>query len=76
MKTAKDHAKAAAAIAMLAASDAMPTPRKGSARTHKPTPPPRMDTALAREIAEHNAKVDAKKAERALRRLADKNPGY
>lgn len=60
---------AAAAIAMLAASDAMPTPRKGSARAYKPTPP-RMDTELAREIAEHNKAVEYRKAEKKARKLA------
>jgi len=56
---------AAMAIAMMGAGEAvaaMPTPRKGSSRDHKPRPPsPRIDSALAREIAEHNAAVDAKR---------------
>jgi hypothetical protein len=48
---------------------AMPAPRKGSSRDYKPTPP-RRDTALAREIAEHNEAVERRKAEKKARKLA------
>ena len=60
---------AAATLAMLAVGDAMPPPRKGSARAYKPTPAKR-DTAQAREIAEHNAEVDRRKAEKKAAKLA------
>jgi hypothetical protein len=52
------------AIAMMGAYEAvgaMPTPRKGSSRDHKTTPRLRIDSALAREIAEHNVAVEAKR---------------
>lgn len=55
---------AAAAIAGLGAlAQAMPAPRKGSARDYRPAQPKR-DTELQREIADHNAEVDRLKAEK------------
>jgi hypothetical protein len=63
---------AIAAIAAMGAGlaqAAMPAPRKGSNRDYKPTPP-RCDTALAREIAEHNEAVERRKAEKKARKLA------
>ena len=63
---------AMAAIAMMgagAAQAAMPAPRKGGNRGYKPNPP-RLDSALAREIAEHNAAVERRKAEKKARKLA------
>jgi hypothetical protein len=66
------------AAAMIAARGAgtvaMPAPRKGSARAHRPTPP-RLDTAQAREIAEHNAAVDRRKAEKKAAKLARRIAG-
>ncbi len=63
----------AATLAIVAglgvAQEAMPAPRKGSGRAHKPTPP-RMDTELAREIAEHNRAVEYRKAEKKAAKLA------
>ena len=51
--------------ALLAASAlAMPTLRSaGGGNNRRPTPP-RLDTALAREIAEHNEAVERRKAEK------------
>ena len=59
--------------ALLAASvlPASAAPLRSARRTgYRPTPP-KMDTALQREIAEHNAEVDRRKAEkRAAKRRA------
>lgn len=63
---------AAMAIAMLgagAAQAAMPAPRKGGNRDYKPNPP-RLDSAVARAIAEHNAEVGRRKAEKKARKGA------
>lgn len=63
---------AVAALAMAGtglAQAAMPAPRKGSSRDYKPTAP-RRDTALQREIAEHNAAVERRKAEKRARKRA------
>lgn len=46
---------------------AMAEPRKSRERAYTPSKP-RRDTALQREIADHNAAVEAKKAERRVRR--------
>ena len=53
---------------MGALAQAMPAPRKGSAHDYRPTPP-RMDTAMRREIAEHNAAVERRKAEKRARKM-------
>ncbi len=66
---------AAAGLAMLsglgAAVQAMPAPRNGSNRGYKPRRVALVakDTARAREIAEHNAAVDRRKAEKKARKL-------
>jgi hypothetical protein len=68
------HAGLLAALAitagMGAAAQAMPSPRKGSARDYKPrriaTTQP--DDALAQEIAEHNRQVEYRKAEKRARK--------
>lgn len=55
---------AAIELAMIGAGEAvgaMPTPQKGGSRGHKTTPRLRFDSALAREIAEHNAAIEAKR---------------
>jgi hypothetical protein len=52
-----------------AAQAAMPAPRKGGNRDYKPNPP-RLDSAVARAIAEHNAEVDRRKAEKKARKGA------
>lgn len=52
-----------------AAAAAMPAPRKGGNRDYKPNPP-RLDSALAREIAEHNEAVARRKAEKMARKMA------
>ena len=70
------NANIAMALAIAAgigvAAQAMPSPRKGSARDYKPrriaTTQP--DDDLAREIAEHNARIDARKAEKRARKAA------
>jgi hypothetical protein len=41
----------------------------GQGHTHRSTPP-KMDTELQREIAEHNAAVDRRKAEKHARKAA------
>jgi hypothetical protein len=51
------------------AQAAMPSPRKGGNRDYKPSPP-RLDSAVARAIAEHNAEVDRRKAEKKARKGA------
>ncbi len=65
-------AMAAIAAAGTGLANAMPAPRKGSNRHYKPAPPKR-DTALQREIAEHNARIDernaAKRDRRAMRKM-------
>ena len=49
-------------------ADAVATLRSaGSGNNRRPTPP-RMDTVLAREIAEHNDAVDRRKAEKKARK--------
>jgi hypothetical protein len=57
----------ATAAGMGAAQAAMPAPRKGGSRDYTPNPP-RVDSALAREIAEHNAAVERRRAEKMARR--------
>jgi glutamine synthetase len=60
----------AAAALMMAASGAaaaMPQPEAAHREGYRPTPP-RRDTALQREIAEHNAAVEARKAEKRARK--------
>ena len=54
---------------MGAAQAAMPAPRKGGGRDYKPNLP-RLDSALAREIAEHNEAVARRKAEKMARKMA------
>lgn len=54
---------------MGALAEALPAPRKGGNRDYKPNPP-RMDSALAREIAEHNEAVARRKAEKMARKMA------
>jgi hypothetical protein len=67
---------AASLLAMVggfgAAAQAMPAPRKGSARDYTPrrVAVNAKDDALAREIAEHNAAVERRKAEKKARKLA------
>lgn len=46
---------------------AMAEPRRGQERGYTPSKPSR-ETELQREIADHNAAVEAKKAERRVRR--------
>jgi hypothetical protein len=56
----------AAAALMMAGSGAaaaMPSLKTAHREGYRPTPP-RRDTALQREIAEHNAAVEARKAEK------------
>lgn len=66
----------ASAMLMLAAAGEMPTatltarPQKAN---YKP-PRQRLDTALQREIAEHNAAVDARKAAKRARKAAASEP--
>ena len=62
---------AAAMIAAMAGGMAMTAPllrSAGSGNNRRPTPP-RMGTALQREIAEHNAAVDRHKAEKRARKM-------
>lgn len=63
---------AAMAIAMMGAGHAVAEPvplrHAGSGNNRRPTPP-RRDTALAREIAEHNEAVERRKAEKKARKL-------
>jgi hypothetical protein len=51
-----------------ATAAAMPAPRNGGNRDYKPNPP-RLDSALAREIAEHNEAVDRRRAEKMARKM-------
>ena len=64
---------AAMAIAMMGAGHAIAEPvplrHAGGGNNRRPTPP-RRDTALAREIAEHNEAVARRKAEKMARRRA------
>lgn len=63
---------AAMAIAMMGAGQAVAElgslRSAGSGNNRRPTPP-RRDTALAREIAEHNEAVERRKAEKKSRKL-------
>ena len=65
------------AVGMLAAVSAgmsvrgMPLRSAGEGNNRRPTPPPR-NTALEREIADHNAAVDARNAEKRDRKMARK----
>ena len=62
----------AAMIAAMGAGLDVPGPTlrsAGSGNNRRPTPP-RRDTALEREIADHNAAVDARKAEKRARKMA------
>ncbi len=52
------------------AQAAMPAPRRGGNRDYNNPLPLRLDSAVAREIAEHNAEVDRRKAEKKARKLA------
>jgi len=67
MRNTKSAMLAASMLAMVgglsAADQAMPAPRNGRNRDYKPTTPCQ-DSALAREIAEHNATVERRKAEK------------
>ena len=64
---------AALALAMVAgtgqAAQAMPTLRTAGDGNNRHPTPPRRDTALAREIAEHNAAVERRKAEKRARKM-------
>jgi hypothetical protein len=67
---------AAMAIALAGnglAQAAMPAPRKGGHRDYKPSPP-RLDSAVARAIADHNAEVDRRKAEKKARKRQAQEP--
>lgn len=72
MRTNSKLGLAATALMMMAGvraiGESMPAPRKGSNRDYKPSRTKQPDTALAREIAEHNAEVDRKKAEKKARK--------
>lgn len=58
-----------AAIAGLpSVAAAMPAPRKGSARDWSPSDAARSSTQLDPEIAEHNAKVEQRRAEKLARK--------
>ncbi len=62
---------AAMAIALAgagAAQAAMPMPRKGGSQAYRPSPK-RRDTALEREIAEHNEAIERRKAEKRARKM-------
>ncbi|MBK9497455.1 MAG: hypothetical protein IPO08_23615 [Xanthomonadales bacterium] len=63
---------AAMAIAMMGAchaiAESVPLRHAGSGNNRRPTPP-RSDTALAREIAEHNEAVERRKADKKARKL-------
>ena len=67
------HAGLMAAAVMLAASvneaNRVALRTAGDGNSRRPTPP-RRDTALQREIADHNAAVDARKAEKRARKMA------
>lgn len=73
MRSTRSVLLAASALALLgglgAAAQAMPAPRKGGNRDCKPTVP-RLDTALQREIAEHNEAVERRKSDKKARKLA------
>ena len=62
---------AAMGIAMVGAgNDLIAPPLRSAWRDgYRPTPP-RMDTQLQREIAEHNAEVDRRKAEKRAAKMA------
>lgn len=61
------------AMAMMEAGpqvvEPMPLRHAGSGNNRRPSPP-RRDTELAREIAEHNEAVERRKAEKKARKLA------
>ena len=70
MKSSPSSVLTAAMIAAMSAGMTFPSLRTaGSGNNHRPTPP-RMDTALQREIAAHNAAVDRRKAEKRARKKA------
>jgi hypothetical protein len=60
-------AMAALAMGGSALAQAAPLRSAGSGNDRRPTPP-RMDTALQREMAEHNAALDRHKAEKRARK--------
>ena len=75
MRSTRSALLAASVMAMVgglgAAAQAMPAPRKGSARDYTPrrVAVNAENSALAREIAEHNAAVERRKAEKKARKL-------
>ena len=62
---------AATMLSMMAAGAevALPLRSAASGNGYRPTPP-RLDSDLAREIAEHNAEVDRSKAEKRAAKMA------
>ena len=65
----KSSTSALIAVAMAGlgiASTALPAPRKGS--SSRDYTPPRQAYALSREIADHNAEVDLRKAKKRARK--------
>jgi len=75
MKHTKASLIAAAAFAMAAGMGAaqsfMPAPRKGSNRDYKPRRvATSAGTAMEREIAEHNAEIERRKAEKKAAKIA------
>jgi hypothetical protein len=72
MKSTRSALIAATTMSMLAGldilKDAMPTLYSKS--INEPKPRPRLTPEMAREIAEHNAKVEARKAEKRARWVA------
>jgi hypothetical protein len=69
MKSTTARLLATAALMMSVLPSA--TPRKGGNRDYKPNPP-RLDSTTAREIQEHNAEVDRRKAKKRAAKAAKK----
>lgn len=71
MRSSRANLMAAMALALtnagFAIAEPVPLRHAGSGNNRRPTPP-RQDTALAREIAEHNAAVERRRAEKKARK--------
>ena len=75
MRSSRHQAMLAATALSLLASQELLAPLRsaGSGNNYKPTRQ-KLDTALQREIAEHNAAVDARKAAKRARKAAASDP--
>lgn len=70
MRSTRDSLMAVAMIAAMGAGHDLPGPALRSFASRYRPAPPRQDTEMAREIAEHNREVDRRKAEKRAAKLA------